>query len=141
MKYFSIILLLLAGTLVATPAVQGQKLFKKVKKVTISDPGELHSTYNIGDSEAKTLQENMTKPDKVNEVIEYANESSWPKGLSDFNDRIQESTQELIKKFMAFKVAELGDKYLLWIPAGKNKKSGLPFSHDIYFVIGKSGVK
>jgi hypothetical protein len=141
MKRYLILICMLVGAYMAAPHASAQKVFKKAQKSAITDPGELYSTYDFNETEIATIKAAMSKPEKTEDVIKWANEAGWPQGISDFSERIKEDKQALMKKLVVFKVVEIDDKWLLWIPMNKNKKSGLTFSHDIYFVISKSGVK
>lgn len=132
-----IVFFLAFGTIFSAGA---QKIkYSSLKKVTISDPGQLYSTYNFDESEMKTIRAVFNNDVKqVDGFVKYSNESSWPEGLSTLDGR--SSLQDAIRGFHAYKLAMLDDKYVLLIPKKKNKRSGVKFTHDIYMIVGKSGI-
>lgn len=113
----------------------------KCVKAAISDPGEFYSTYEFEPTDLNQLK-SVKMTDADIETIKHANtESTWPAQLGSFEIRMQNA--EKIKSYVVYKVAEIGDKYLLVAPAKYNSAMGDGWApqNDIYFVVGKAGVK
>jgi ABC-type uncharacterized transport system YnjBCD substrate-binding protein len=133
----TLLFLLLSGLLITA---QAQKIkFKGLEKVSITDPGQLYSTYKYEDSDLATLRSVLENEAQVSYVAEYSSEVTWPDGLSTLQGRTQ--LQETIKSFNAYELADLGDKHVLMIPAKKNKKSGVKLTQDIFMIMGTSGIR
>lgn len=117
-----------------------QVKYNKFAKVVLTDPGQLYSTYNFNANDSATVRSALSGDEKLTGiVIEYSRENKWPDGLNTLSDRM--SRKETIQSFKVYKVADLGDRYVLMVPMKKNKKTGISFTSDIFLVVGKSGVK
>lgn len=113
----------------------------KCVKVEITDPGEFYSTYEFLQTDLDQLRSLKFTEAEIENIKHAYNESAWPSELGNFEVRIQNA--EKIKTYTVYKIAEIGDKYLLVAPAKYNSGMGTGWApqNDIYFVIGKAGVK
>lgn len=113
----------------------------KCVKVQITDPGEFYSTYEFEKSDIEFLKESKLSDADIEKIKMANTESTWPAQLGNFDVRIQQADK--IKNYTVYKIAEFGDKYLLVAPAKYNRDMGEGWApqNDIYFVVGKSGVK
>lgn len=113
--------------------------FKAKRSVKISDPGQLYSSYNLSREDENAIRKQVG--DEGLSLIKSAcHEEQWPKGIAAFDDR--QKAREKIKQYKAFVVAQFSDKYILWIPAKKNKRMDdeMKSPNDFFFIVGKKGV-
>jgi len=141
--YFFSALLLFAGACKTQQAATGSSL----KKVTITNPGELFSTYDLGgDLEAVAAIDALTgyTAEQKEEVYKYSNEEEWPEGMKSLDSRT--TNREQIKKYKAYLLTSFpndsrGTLYILKIPQADNSsvKGSMALSHDIYIVMTEKG--
>jgi len=114
---------------------------KKCMRTEITDPGEFYSTYDFEQSDLDMLKTAGVKDATIELVKKYHTEDAWPAQLGNFDVRID--NPDKIKTYVVYILADMGDKYLLVAPAKYNKAIGEGWApaQDIYFVIGKVGVK
>lgn len=113
----------------------------KCTKVEITDPGEFYSTYEFEQADLDQLKSAGITDGDIEKIKNANTESAWPAQLGNFDTRIQNADK--LKSYVVYKVAAIGDKYLLVVPAKYNSKMGDGWApqNDIYFVVGKAGVK
>ena len=141
----SIITLLVFGFFAFTGNTAfAQKKYKamgvKCQSVTITDPGELYSTYEFSEEEAAEIK--LKLGDKLyKDIIAKYNESAWPEKLGDFDTRIE--NEDKTKKYKVFLLHAFDGKNVLVVPAKLNKGMGEGYtsSSDFYIVIGDEGLK
>jgi hypothetical protein len=118
----------------ATVTSQGQP------RVALVDPGQLMTTYNFSTAAIEQLRSQLANAD---DAIAWAHESKWPSGISTFNAR--ETTRPRFVDYVVYQAAVLtGGNVLLRAPIADNQHmpTGMrPTSHDLYFMIGGTGVK
>lgn len=128
-------------------ALQAQKKYKthgmKCRRMEIVDPGELYSTYEITAEDEETLTQNEgVREDLMQVIIDNCTENaaSWPEGMRTLDSRID--NPDVLKKYVAFEVAEFGDRHVLVIPAKYNKgmPAGFAPDEDFFIVIGNKGI-
>lgn len=112
---------------------------KGLKEVQIQDSGRLYSTYDIDKYEREELLGQLSE-EALELVEKYHREDSWPEAISNFEKR--EKVRSMIKNYRAFILAEMGDKYILIIPARANRRMPLGFrpKHDVFFIISRTAV-
>lgn len=138
---FLCLLLLLMQTDVHAQSAKYKTGKLKCVKVEITDPGEFYSTYEFIQTDLDQLHTVKLTDAEIENIKHAYNESAWPSELGNFQVRMQNA--EKIKTYVVYKIAEIGDKYLLVAPAKYNSGMGEGWApqKDIYFVIGKAGVK
>ncbi len=115
---------------------------KKLQKVTISDLGEMYSTYNVSAKEKTELSNQLTNKDLVDEIIMYAKETKWPDAVNTLEKRL--NVRQIMMKYHFFKVATIGgDKTIVSIPKDKNKDMPAGFVPDgpMYMIFASSVVQ
>jgi hypothetical protein len=111
-------------------------------KISITDPGELYSTIDLGASStamAAMRSAGMSEP-LIQEVLANSTESSWPEGLNTLDERL--SARDNIKSFNAYQIAYYDEKVILLIPKEGNRhvpSTMLP-NTDMYMVLGTEGL-
>lgn len=108
--------------------------------VQITNSGQLYSTYNLeGDEDAMEALRDAAGGN-VNYILKYANEDMWPEGISTLS--AWERNRTAMEAYKTYKVAEFGEKIIIWVPKSENQSmpTDLRPDQDIYMVIGKSGV-
>lgn len=131
------LILFLAIALTGTVNAQSSSAIK----ATISDPGALYSTFNWNSGNNKEMLAKVVSAAEMQNILKYSIESSWPAGISTFNAR--SNKQDLIKKYIAYKVAEVDMYYVIKIPSAANSHmpDDMRAYYDFYFVMGKNGVE
>lgn len=122
---------------------------QKVSKVTITDPGELFSTYNLeGDDEAVKAINSIKgiNASGKEDIYKYSQEENWPAGMATLDGRL--SNREEIKKYNAYLLTSFttasGRKVnILEVPKEKNghMKGEMALDRTIYIVITDMGIK
>lgn len=136
MKLVLMVLIFLGGINIYSQQIN----YKKFMKVVLADPGQLYSTYQFDSGDSNAVSVAMKgKKDLTNMVIEYSREDNWPDGLNTLDDRL--ALKEILITLKVYLIADLGDKYLIIVPQKVNRKTRIPFTRDIFFVVGKSGVE
>lgn len=138
--------LLLAVFFLFTQAAQAQpKKFKidgrKCMLVEITDPGEFYSTYNFEDADIELMKIDKMQPVLIQKIQDNHTEKSWPNLLSALDQRT--ANPDKIKSYVVYKVIQFNDKCVLVAPAKYNAGLGDGWApaHDIFFVVGVSGIK
>ncbi len=120
----------------------------KLKPVTITDPGELFSTFDLEGTEAAVSAINAlttVSADEKKDIYKYSQEGNWPGGMATLDDRLK--NREEIKKYNAYFLTSFaaGDRTvnILKVPMSKNghMKGAMGLDHDIYIVITSLGIK
>ena len=142
-RYFLTFVLFVGFVSMNITPLHAQKKYKTMGKkfvvVTITDPGELYSTYELNDEEAAALKKEFGE-DLFKDITGKYNEGAWPSKFGDFDTRIE--NEETTKKYKVFLVKEFDGKNLLVVPAKYNKGMGEGFApdSDFYLVIGDKGL-
>lgn len=109
----------------------------------ISDPGKLYSTFNLTDYKAQLEQQFGVS--KAADIIKYGREESWPEGLNTFDKRMEETSQEALKKYKVRTVVALNSSQIIISinPSENSFMSGryLLSGQTFYIIIGKEGLK
>jgi hypothetical protein len=142
--------MLLAGNLTAQKAPAVYKIdLLNCPKVTIANPGSLLSTYTFSEEEEEKFRSEMNavralKTGKFNAVVDQIvlahTEEYYPESAQSLNERT--ANPAIIKGYYAYRVAEIGDKSILVIPAkyNKNQPKGWAPANDFYMIIETSGI-
>ncbi len=114
---------------------------RKCPRVEITDPGEFYSTYDFEDGEVELMKIDNIKPVLLEKIEANHTETSWPSALAKLDNRT--SNPDKVKSYVVYSVAKINDKYILVVPAKYNsdKEEGWAPSHDIFFVVGQSGIQ
>jgi hypothetical protein len=147
MKYFLLSALTLLMFSCRTNKETTATTSSSLKEIRFINSGDILSTYDLAeDAEAVKAIRKATGGDeaKMKEVYEYANESAWPSGMDNYEERLENKKTIMSFKaylFCTFKHESRGTLNVLKIPMSENKgrPKGFELSHDIYFVILSSG--
>jgi hypothetical protein len=114
---------------------------KKLQQVTVSDIGEMYSTYNLSSKEKTELGNQLTDQNLVDEVVMFCNEKKWPEAVNSLEKRLK--VRQTIKNYTFYKVATIGNKTIVSIPKEKNKKMPQGFVPDgpMYMIFASEVVK
>jgi hypothetical protein len=120
-----------------------------LQEIRFVNSGDILSTYDLAeDAQAVKAIGKATgnDADKMQEVYKYANENSWPEGMDNFEERLENKSTIMSFKaylFCTFPHESRGTLNVLKIPKDENTKmpKGFQLTHDIYFVILSSGFK
>ena|ERR1044072_2525223 len=121
----------------------------KFKKVTITDPGELFSTYHLKEDPDAVAAINAVKgitESEKDDIYKYATEENWPDGMATLQARLD--NREEIKKYNAYLVTSFlthqnKKMHIIKVPQSKNAhmKGKMALDHDIYIVISDLGIR
>lgn len=113
---------------------------KSGRKVTVSDFGELYSTYEFRPDEEATIID-AVGADQLEIIKTNSNEKAWPDAIATFSGR--QINRDRMYNYHVELVCYIGEKALLKAPADKNTDvgEGLNLDHDIYFVVGKNVIE
>lgn len=92
---------------------------KKMPEVTISDLGELYSTYKFTSQDEQQIKSQLKDQSLLPEIKTFANEEKWPDGVNTLDKRLK--NRSAIQKYHFYKVATIGTKTIIAVPAEKNK--------------------
>lgn len=109
----------------------------------ISDPGKIYSTFNLTNYKARLEQQfGYTK---AAEMIKYGREEAWPEGLNTFDKRMEDPSQEALKKYKVRTVVALtGTQVIVSVSPSDNSYMSSRYllgGQTFYIVIGKEGLK
>ena len=109
------------------------------KLISITDPGELYSTYNFTSSDQEMLIKTFGQA-KFDQINASSHESQWPSGISSLEDRT--AKREQIMQYKVQVMAVLGERSLIEIAPASNKHmpADMLLEKPFYFVIGNSGI-
>jgi hypothetical protein len=114
---------------------------RKLQKVTITDFGELYSTYDLSSKEKKELKKQLKDQTWVDEIVEYSNEENWPEAIQELDDRLE--NRPTIKKYNFYKVATIDSKTIVIAPEDKNMH--MPYKYrpagSFYMIFNSDAVK
>ena len=91
---------------------------QKAKEVSISDMGEMYSTYNMSNAEKEELGRQLNNKALVDEIVRYSKENTWPDAVNTLDDRI--NNRAIMTKYNFYKVGTIGNKTIVTIPKEKN---------------------
>lgn len=141
----SVAALLLILLFMMPHSASAQKKYKtfgrKCAAVSITDPGEMYSTYELSSEEQGDILKSGVSEDLMGDILGYDNEGSWPEAMTNLDSRLENAA--VIMKYKAFKVATWDSKCVLVIPAkyNANMPQGFAPDHDFYMIINKIGIK
>jgi hypothetical protein len=92
---------------------------KKLPEVTVSDLGELYSTYKFTAQDQQQIKNQLKDQSLLPEIITFSHEEKWPAGLNTLEKRL--AARSTIQKYHFYKVATIGAKTVLLVPADKNR--------------------
>jgi hypothetical protein len=135
------IIALLAITFLTVTGADAQSIkYKELQKAYISDAGEMMSTYELSGDEIEIIKEKAKSVNgDADYIISRATESGWPSPLNDFSYRIDHPAE--IKALNVRLLADLGDLYIVVVPAKENKRGAFKIKEDIYIVFTKKGIR
>mgnify|MGYP003582790563 CR=1 FL=1 len=109
----------------------------------ISDPGKIYSTFNLSNYKARLEQQFGTT--KAAEMIKYGREEAWPEGLNTFDKRMEDPSQEALKKYKVRTIVALtGTQVMVSVSPSDNSYMSSRYllgGQTFYIVIGKEGLK
>ena len=113
---------------------------KKIPGVTISDIGDLYSTYNLSSQEKQQLGNQLKNQSLIDEIVTFSKESQWPDGVNTLEKRLK--VRATLAKYNFFKVASIGTKTIVSIPAEKNRHMPQGFipAKPMYMIFASSVV-
>jgi hypothetical protein len=129
-----------SGSASSTSSSSGSYSRSSGGKVTITNFGDLYSTYSYSSADEDDIRDQVGSS-MLSEIKTDAHEDSWPNDISGFDDR--QTNRPKMYNYNVELVCTLGsDKVVLRAPVGQNSHmtGGMRLKHDIYFIIGKSGV-
>lgn len=115
---------------------------KKLQQVTVSDLGEMYSTYNLSAKERTELSNQLTNKDLVDEIVMYAKEAKWPDAVNTLEKRLL--VRQVMMKYHFYKVATIGgDKTIVSIPKDKNRDmpAGFVPNGPMYMIFASTVIK
>ncbi|MFN4285923.1 MAG: hypothetical protein ACK4E8_08155 [Lacibacter sp.] len=92
---------------------------KKLPEVTITDMGDLYSTYRITEQEERQLTSQLKNAALVQEIKTYSQESYWPDAIKTLQKRID--ARSTLSNYKFYKLAVLGTRTLVVVPPEKNR--------------------
>lgn len=110
--------------------------------VSISDPGELFSTYDLsGDAEAMNALKaaGLGSPD-IGRVLAGCHERNWPVDINTLEGR--GARRDQIAQYRVRRVCTWQDFSLLVVPTGENTHmpAGMTSGEDFFFIMGNKGL-
>lgn len=113
---------------------------KKIPGVTISDIGDLYSTYNLGSQEKQQLGNQLKNQSLLNEIVTYSKESQWPDAVNSLEKRLK--VRATLAKYNFYKVASIGTKTIVSVPVEKNRHmpQGFVPTSPMYMIFSSSVV-
>jgi hypothetical protein len=109
------------------------------KPVSISDPGDLFSTFDFkaSDKEAVIV---AVGADKYKEINNACHESQWPSGIATLDNR--NAAREKMKQYRIVLVTTIGDKSIVEIRPAENMHMPVNMQSTVsfYFVIKSTGL-
>lgn len=113
---------------------------KKLPEVTISDLGELYSTYKFTSQDEQQIKSQLKDQSLFSEIRTFSNEEKWPSGVNTLEKRL--NTRSTMKNYHFYKVATIGTKTIVAVPAEKNKHMPSSFipSGPMYMVFASKVV-
>lgn len=107
--------------------------------ISIIDPGELYSTYDLSISDKDTLTAvfGAAKFDAINNAC---HENQWPSGIANLDARNE--NRDLILQYHISPVISIGDISIIEIKPSENKHlpANMQSVSSFYFVIGSGGL-
>ncbi len=112
----------------------------KAKQAMITDMGEMYSTYNMSAAEKEELSKQLKNKALTDEIVRYSKENMWPDAVNTLDERLNK--RDMMMKYKFYKVAVIGDKTIVTIPASKNKHMPAAFipTGPMYMIFAKSVV-
>ncbi|MBX9785594.1 MAG: hypothetical protein K2X48_20110 [Chitinophagaceae bacterium] len=92
----------------------------KLKEVQVTDMGDLYSDYIFSKTDKEELAQQIKSPSLIDQVITYSKEKNWPEAVNTLEDRLK--VRATLMKYRFYKVATVGNKTILAVPAEKNRK-------------------
>jgi USP8 interacting len=114
---------------------------RKLQEVTVSDMGDLFSTYKLTDADKKELSEQLKNKAMLDQILTYSKEENWPDAVNTLNKRL--SARTTMTKYRFFKVGAIGNKTIVSVPAEKNRHMPYGFvpAGVMYMVFKSSSLK
>ncbi len=113
---------------------------QKAKEVSISDMGEMYSTYNMSNAEKEEIGRQLKNKALVDEIVRYSKENTWPDAVNTLDDRI--NNRAVMTKYNFYKVGTIGNKTIVTIPKEKNTHMSAGFipAEPLYIIFASSVV-
>ena len=92
---------------------------KKLPEVSISDLGELYSTYKFTSQDEQQIKSQLKDQSLFSEIKTFTNEEKWPSGVNTLDKRL--NARSTMKNYHFYKVATIGTKTIVVVPMEKNK--------------------
>jgi hypothetical protein len=114
---------------------------KKLQQVTVKDMGDLFSTYKFSDADKEQLTAQLLNTDLINQIITYSKEENWPDAVNSLEKRLK--ARATMVQYHFYKVAVMGNKTILTVPAQKNRHMPYGFvpAGMMYIVVKSSSVQ
>lgn len=93
---------------------------RKLKEVQVTDMGDLYSDYVFSKTDKEELALQIKSPSLIEQVITYSREKNWPEAVNTLEERLK--VRATLLKYRFYKVATIGNKTILAVPAEKNRK-------------------
>lgn len=121
------------------PATKKSSGANSFTSATVTNFGDLYSTYNFGGDELKRIASEVGQS-MADDIETYANESNWPSGISAFSDR--QTNRPKMYDYNLDYLCTIGDKAILRAAKANNGHmvGNMRLTHDIYFVVNESSV-
>ncbi|RQO31056.1 hypothetical protein DBR32_10140 [Taibaiella sp. KBW10] len=110
----------------------------------ISNPGRIFPSCELEESRQQLQQQ--FGPEKADQIIRLVKASGWPAPLNNVSSRLEESSQQAIKKYKVRTMAIIDARYcLVSISAADNPGMDasyfLPSGQLFYMFVGSDGIK
>jgi hypothetical protein len=112
---------------------------QETKPLSIIDPGELYSTYDLSVSDKDTLTA-LFGTAKFETINNACHENQWPSGIANLEARNE--NRDLILQYHISPVISIGDISIIEIKPSENKHlpANMQSVSSFYFVIGSGGL-
>jgi hypothetical protein len=112
---------------------------EKVKEASITDPGQLYSTYNFSAEEKDKITSTVGEA-QYEAINNSCHENQWPSGLSTLDSR--NTVRDKMKEYHVNVVMVLGDVSIVQIDPDRNRHMppDMLAQAPFYFIIGNNGV-
>lgn len=92
---------------------------KKLPEVTITDIGDLYSTYKMTAQEEQQLASQVRDAAWLQEIQLNLQEANWPEAINTLQKRIE--VRSTLMRYKYYKLAVVGNRTLVVVPADKNR--------------------
>ncbi len=113
---------------------------KKLQQIQVADVGDLYSTYNFSKEDQTQLSSSFSNTSLVSDIEAYSKEKNWPAAINTLEKRLQ--VRPTMLQYHFYKVATLGNKTIVALPADKNRHmpAGFVPATTIYMVFASKTI-